>query len=77
MMRDLYAKEKLSKIRGYLPNTFLSTWMLAVVKLVRRRLYQCRDGIWRMFNCPVKLVINDLRRATQKLHLLGKIFTIS
>jgi excinuclease ABC subunit A len=73
MMRDLYAKEKLSKIRGYLPNTFLSTWMLAVVKLVRRRLYQCRDGIWRMFNCPVKLVMaNDLRKSYSEVAFAGK-----
>jgi hypothetical protein len=44
-IRDLYAKEKLKK-KGICPNTFLSTWMLAVVKLVRRRLYQCRDGVY-------------------------------
>jgi hypothetical protein len=36
MTLEIY-KEKLSKIRGYLPNTFLSTWMLAVVKLVKEK----------------------------------------
>jgi hypothetical protein len=45
-------KGKLSK-RGICPNTFLSTWMLAVVKLVR--LYQCRDGIYG--GCSIALLV--------------------
>jgi hypothetical protein len=52
--------------------------MLAVVKLVRRRLYQCRDGIYGGCSIALKLVMaNDLRKSYSKLHLLGKIFTIS
>jgi hypothetical protein len=40
--------------------------MLAVVKLVRRRLYQCRDGIYGGCSIALKLVMaNDLRRATR------------
>jgi hypothetical protein len=46
MTLEIYMQsKKLSKIRGYLPKHF-SFNVDAGLKLKRRRLYQCRDGIY-------------------------------
>jgi hypothetical protein len=52
--------------------------MLAVVKLVKERLYQCRDGIYG--GCSIACETCNgkrFKKSYSKLHLLEKIFTIS
>jgi hypothetical protein len=61
-LENWYAK--LSKIRGYLPNTFLSMWMVADAKPVEGSI-NVEMVLWLMFNC-LKPVAQTIKKEELK-----------